>query len=134
LDIISPSLLSSVLKEPASFHRELDKNKTLLVEQLQALGKNRLESSDFFDMINDNVSRYARPINEGIDFVRVIVDVHSKKKSPLIKAHPELSELFRDIVGGDYNIVMEDQISFKKGNKNHVIPIYLASSSVKSLL
>jgi hypothetical protein len=130
-----PFIISAERTGISLFHRELDKNKTLLVSQLQTLGKNRLESPNFFDMINDNVSRYARPINEGIDFVRDIVDVHSKKKSPLIEEHPEFSKILTEIVGGDY-IVMEDQIffSFQKGGKNHLIPIYLASSSVKSLL
>jgi hypothetical protein len=64
------------------FHRELDISKNVLVERMQ--GKKNLESSEIFQLIDESVSRYARPIKEEIDFVRDIVDVHSKNKSPLI--------------------------------------------------
>ncbi|HDN26600.1 MAG TPA: hypothetical protein ENG03_05810 [Thioploca sp.] len=128
----NPFIITSERTGISLFHRELDISKNRLIERLQEGGTNKLEST--LKMINGTVSRYSRPIKDGIDFVRDIVE-YSKKKSPLIKEHPELVKVFRNLVGGDY-IVIEDKIyfSFKKGRKNHLIPIYLASSSVKSLL
>jgi len=86
-------------------------------------------------MMNESVSRYSKAIHNEIDFVRDIVDVHSKNKSPLIKEYPELVKDLKAIVGGDYR-VMNDQIyfAFKRGRKLEMIPIYLGSSAVKSQL
>jgi hypothetical protein len=103
------------------------------VERLQ--GKQHLESSDLFQMIDESVSRYARPIKEEINFVRDIVDVHSKNKSPLIKEHPELAKLLKDIVGGDYKVEGgQIYFTFQKEGKVEEIPLYIASSTVKSQL
>jgi hypothetical protein len=102
----------------------------VLVERLQFGATNKLESTDFLKMINGTVSRYSRPIKDGIDFVRDIVE-YSKKQSPLIKEHPEIVNVFRNMVGGDY-LVVDGQIFFSFNN--HLIPIYLSSSFVKSLL
>jgi hypothetical protein len=86
-------------------------------------------------MLDESVSRYARPIKEEIDFVRDIVDVHSKNKSPLLKEHPELAKLLKDIVGGDYKVEGGQILfAFRKGRKVQRIPLYLASSTVKSQL
>jgi len=119
----------------------LDRSKNVWVERLQEQSKksanlfDKLEHSEFFQTLNESVSRYALPIKEEIDFVRDVM-AHSKKKSPLIKAHPELAKLLKDIVGGDYK-VENDQINFtfaKGDEKNQEIPLYMGSSAIKSLL
>ena len=79
------------------------------------------------------LNQYAHPVRDDIDFVREIVEVHSRKKSPLIKAHPELAKLLKKIVGGEYQ-VENDQILFssQKGHKTDLIPLYLGSATVAS--
>jgi predicted ATPase len=129
----NPFMITSERSGVSLFHRELDINKNVLVERLQ--GKKNLEHSDIFQMLDESVSRYARPIKEEIDFVRDIVDVHSKNKSPLLKEHPELAKLLKDIVGGDYKVEGGQILfAFRKGRKVQRIPLYLASSTVKSQL
>jgi predicted ATP-dependent endonuclease of OLD family len=69
------------------------------------------------------------------EFIRDIIEVHSKKKSALIKKQPELVNWLKNIVGGEYKIE-NNQIFFayqnQNGLKNHKIPLYLASATAAS--
>jgi len=139
----NPFIITSERTGVSLFHQELDQSKNVWVERLQKQGKkfeqanrfDKLEQAEFFQTLNESVSRYALPIKEEIDFVRDIM-AYSKQTSPLIKANPELANLLKDIVGGDYK-VENDQIyfTFEKGDeKNKEIPLYMGSSAIKSLL
>jgi len=81
----------------------------------------------------DSMPRYARTVADDIDFVRDIVDVYSKQKSPLLKEHPELANWLKDIVGGEY-LVVNNQIFFAGANngENYQIPVSEGSSQVAS--
>ncbi|MDM8567505.1 AAA family ATPase [Candidatus Halobeggiatoa sp. HSG11] len=130
----NPFILSSERAGIYLFHRELDINKNILVERLQNSDK-KFEATDYFDMFEEATSRYAKPIQNGIDFVRDIIDVHSKKKSQLIKEHPEFVKMMQEIIGGEYK-VESNQILFvfRKGRRKERVPVYMASSAVKSML
>jgi predicted ATPase len=132
-----PFIITSERSGISLFHKELDISKNVLVETLQehSKRKNKIDISDFFKMIDNTVSRYARPIKDNIDFVRDVVDIYSKKKSMLIEKHPELKKELNKIIGGDYKIE-DNQImfSFKDKRITKKIPVHFASSSVKSLL
>jgi predicted ATPase len=122
----NPFIITSERTGVSLFHRELDMSKNVWVERLQ---------TDFVQKLNENVSRYALPIKEEIGFMCDLIE-YSKKKSPLLKEHPELAKLLKDIVGGDYK-VENDQIyfTFEKGDeKKPKIPLYMGSSAIKSLL
>jgi len=119
----------------ALFYRDLDKSKNFFIENLQERITKKTEDidiKDFFDI--KDISRYSRPIKDSIDFIRDIPDI-CKTKSDLIKEHPELDKELRKIAGGDYK-VEDNQIFFlfKRGRKNQIIPLYMASSTVKSLV
>lgn len=132
----TPFIITSERTGITLFHRELDINKNVFVERLQEQGKkSKLEITDWFEIMEETMSRYALPIKKEIDFVRDIIDIHSKNKSPLIKENPHLAKLLKEMVGGEYKVT-DDQIvfSFKQGRKTHSIPLYLGSSTVKSLL
>ena len=126
----TPFIISSERTGVSLFYRELDINKNILVERLQNQDK-QLEISNYLGMIEEVTSRYALPIKKGIDFVRDIFDIHSKKKSQLIKEHPEFLEIIQEIVGGEYK-VENNQILF--AFEEQKIPLYMASSAVKSML
>ncbi|MCV6638628.1 AAA family ATPase [Candidatus Albibeggiatoa sp. nov. NOAA] len=130
----NPFVISSERTGVSLFHRELDISKNVIVERLQNSDK-QLQVADYFEMIEEATSRYAKPVKEGIDFVRDIIDIHSKKKSELIKENPEFLRLIQNIVGGEYQ-VKNDQIifAFRKGRRKEKIPLYMASSTVKSML
>jgi ABC-type branched-subunit amino acid transport system ATPase component len=78
-------------------------------------------------------SHYAHPVADDIDFVRDIVNVHSKQKSPLIKEHPEIASLLKAIVGGEYTVA-NNQIffSFLSGSQPVQIPLNNGSATVAS--
>ncbi|BAP56931.1 hypothetical protein THII_2634 [Thioploca ingrica] len=130
----SPFIITAERIGISLFYRELDISKNVLVEQLQKQSK-KFEIFDFFEMVNNTVSRYALPIQNNIDFVRDIFDIHSKKTSPLLKEHPEFAKDLKNILGGEIKVA-NDQIffTFKQARKNQTIPLYLSSSTVKSLL
>lgn len=130
----SPFIITAERIGISLFYRELDISKNVLVEQLQTQNK-KFELSDFFEMVNNTVSRYALPIKHNIDFIRDIFDIHSKKTSPLLKEHPEFAKDLKNILGGEIKVA-NDQIffTFKQARKNQTIPLYLSSSTVKSLL
>jgi predicted ATPase len=139
----NPFIITSERTGVSLFHRELDRSKNVWADRLQAQSKrlepthlvNPLAHTDFFQTLNEPVSRYALPIKEEIDFMRDIFE-YSKKKSPLLKAHPTLAKLLNEIVGGDYQINQEQiYFTFAKGESaNQEIPLYMGSSAIKSLL
>ncbi len=126
----TPFIISSERTGVSLFYRELDINKNMLVERLQNPDK-QFEISNYLGMIEEVTSRYALPIKKGIDFVRDIFDIHSKKKSQLIKEHPEFLKMIQEVAGGEYE-VENNQILFAFGEEK--IPLYMASSAVKSIL
>ncbi len=130
----NPFAISSERTGISIFYKGLDIKKSIFVEQLQNVDL-IFEDTFYLGMFEEVTSRYARPIKKGIDFVRDIVDVHSKKKSQLIKEHPEFLKMMQEIIGGEYKIESNQILFvFKKGRRKERIPVYMASSAVKSML
>jgi predicted ATP-dependent endonuclease of OLD family len=117
----------------ALFYKELDLNKNIIVEKLQNK-KGSFNRLDFLEMLNDSLSRYSRPIQDEINFVRDLDDL-KKKKGQLLEKHPEILSIFEEIVGGEYRLE-NDSIFFEFKNEETAteIPFHAASSTVKSLL
>ncbi len=136
-----PFLMTSERSGIAVFHKKLGIDKNTW-EKIERLGKQQIEESNtesetvgYFKTINDYFSRYTAPVQNEIEFVKNIVDEHSKKKSMLIKEHPELLTIAREMAGGDYAIE-NDQIyfCFDENGEARKIPLALGSSTVKSQL
>jgi ABC-type lipopolysaccharide export system ATPase subunit len=128
-----PFIITSERTGISLFYRELDISKNVMLEHLQS--KKRLKPTDYFDIINDSLARYAFPIKDEIDFVRDLPDIYKKRKSWLIKKNPDILDIFKDIVGGEY-VIEKNSIFFTFGQEGdfHKIPLHLSSSTVKSLL
>jgi len=124
-------IISSERTGISLFQRELDAHKNLVIRKLQ----NTDDPSQMAELINHVTARYALPIQEDIEFVRDMMGFYSKQQSQLIEEHPEFLDLIQEIIGGEYKIENE-QMSFAfEGNQaERKIPIYIASSSAKSLL
>jgi predicted ATP-dependent endonuclease of OLD family len=117
----------------ALFYKELDLNKNIIVEKLQNK-KGSFNPLDFLEMFRDSLSRYSRPIQDEINFVRDLDDL-KKKKGQLLEKHPEILSIFKDIVGGEYQLENDSIFfEFKDGETATEIPFHAASSTVKSLL
>jgi ABC-type lipopolysaccharide export system ATPase subunit len=131
----NPFMITSERTGVSLFYRELDPNKTLLVERLQPVDRQKqLKNEDGVAITEETVSRYARPVKQEIQFVRDLPAVH-KKNSLWSQEQPGLIKLLKEIVGGEY-VVQDNQLGFvfKRGPKTDTIPLHFASASAKSLL
>lgn len=115
------------------FYKELDLNKNLMIGMM----KNQLNQNISFDVteiLNERTSRYSKPVQDEINFVRDL-DTISKRIGELAKNNPEIIDLLIDIIGGDYNVTdYSMSFRFTEDNKPQEIPLYSASSTVKSLM
>ena len=135
-------LLEELLSEPfvlsaerfgiSLFYRELDFKKSQLVDLLQKY-KDRGNDPDFpFDLMEENLSRYALPIKDNIDYTRSIPDLR-KDKSQVYD-----DGFFNDIkrLMSGYYAASSDTIEFRssaRGDRRFAIPLHLASSSARGL-
>ena len=112
------------------FYKELDFTKSSLVGALQDLS-NENRDTDPFELLEQQSARYAVPIKHDIDFTRDLSTIQ-KEKSELMANEVRLIE---NAIGGYYRIVKGEVlfISKRRGENRFVIPMYLASSSVRGL-
>lgn len=143
-DVIFSALLDDVVPSPfivtsertgvALFYKDLDYNTNAIISHLRDSDK-----IDPIKLIEARRSRYARPIQDNIDSVRDYDNI-SKRKSYLREAREEYKYVFdalNDLLGGGTFRSSNGQLAFslrKKPKKSKIIvPLYIASSSVKSL-
>jgi len=131
--IFDPFAITSERTGISLFWKELDISKNQIIDKLIASKGRKI---DPWELIEDETSRYALPITDNIDIARDAENV-SKSKS-FIAADPDklkyIKTIFDKITGGRYRYSQEG-ISFEyaNGRRKSVIPIYVASSSTKSL-
>ncbi|QTA80822.1 AAA ATPase-like domain-containing protein [Desulfonema limicola] len=142
-EVIADCLFSGTLPKPfaitsertgiALFYKELDLTKNAILEHLT-----KSDKPNPIELLNSMRARYARPIQDNIDAVRDY-DILSKRKS-FIREHRQkykpILDLLHDILGGTFKTVDKQVLYYPKKERNRdqaVIPVYLASSSVKSL-
>lgn len=136
MDIVpKPFVVTSERTGVALFYKELDVNKNALLSHIAGLKDRDINP---FELIGAMQSRYAKPIQENIDSVRDYQNI-SKNKSFLRSDKKEYGFVFDkllEIVGGYYKD--EDGNLFfhqkkKRGEKKVSLPLYISSSSAKSL-
>lgn len=133
--ILSPFVLTSERTGISLFYKELDLSKNILVEHLA----NSKKGVNPITLLNSMRSRYAEPIKDNIDIVRD-ADSIAKQKSFLKEdktgKYKPVFDALKEIIGGSFKIA-NDQVLYqpaKERNRDRaVLPIYLASSSIKSL-
>lgn len=116
------------------FWKDLDLSRNQVFERFFEAGKKEVE---IIDILLSASSRYAMPIKENIDVVRSFEDT-SKKKSALsetVEGKYVIALLDRIVEGAFTHDGKSLNFSFKvKGvRKRREIPIYVASSSIKSI-
>ena len=128
-----PFVLSAERFGISLFYKELDFRKSQLVDLLQKYGDSKGKDDDFpFVLFDTNVSRYARPIKDNIDYTRSIPDLRKLKS----EIHDE--KFFSDIkkLMNGYYTASGDEIEFRsaaRGDRRFAIPLHLASSSARGL-
>lgn len=142
-DAISECLFAGALPKPfvvtsertgiALFYKELDISKNAILHHLSETDK-----PDPIKLLNSMISRYAHPIRDNINSVRDYENL-CKRKSFIREdklAYKAVLDALYDLLGGSFKAV-DKQVLYhprKKPNRAKVIiPVYLASSSIKSL-
>ncbi|KTD15928.1 AAA family ATPase [Legionella lansingensis] len=128
-----PFAITSERTGVSLFYKDLDLSRNRVIENLlQAEGK----EVNLFDLVLKNSSRYALPVKENIDAVRAYESL-SKSRSFLSDPSLGVVDSLSSLTGGGFSSEKEGlQYTFKiKGQrKKHRVPIYVASSAIKSML
>jgi len=130
-----PFIVTSERTGIALFYKELDINKNRIIEQLTKSGG---KPANPIALLNSMRSRYARSIRDNIDIVRDY-DNLNKHKSFIRedrKTYKPVLNALNDLLGGSFKTVNKQLLYYPKKERNRdkaAIPLYLASSSVKSL-
>ncbi len=128
--LIPQTFLSSAERTGASiFQKELDFTRNRLVDVLQT------DISIGSQLIGKFSNTYPLAIKKNVDFIREM-PLLSKKESYIAQHHPHILVEFADIIGGNYHISQDGDISFQpKGSKQNIrLALHESSSAVRSLL
>ena len=128
-----PFVITSERTGIALFYKELDISKNAIFEHLSDNDKvNPIE------LLNSMRSRYAEPIKDNIDVIRDYENV-SKRKSFLKEDKEKYQGVFdvlQELLGGAFKSI-DKQVFFQpkkeRGREKIVVPVYIASSSTKSI-
>lgn len=129
-----PFVITSERTGISLFYKELDINKNAIVEHLT-----KDNEVDIVSMLNTMNSRYAYPIHDNINIIRDY-EKHAKKKSFLLEekeTYKHIITSLKEVIGGSFKVNKDKQLMYyprkEKGRSNVEVPVYIASSSIKSL-
>lgn len=127
-----PFVVTSERTGIALFYKELDISKNAIIEHITSTDK-----VTPLELLNSMRSRYAQPIQDNINVVRDYENL-CKRKS-FIKEESDckpIRDALQDLMGGSYKSV-DKQVMYmpkkERGRDKVAIPVYVASSSIKSL-
>lgn len=127
-----PFVVTSERTGIALFYKELDISKNAIIEHITSGDK-----VNPIDLLNSMRSRYAQPIHDNINVVREYENL-CKRKS-FIREESEckpIRDALQDLMGGSYKAV-DKQVMYmpkkERGRDKVAVPVYVASSSIKSL-
>jgi energy-coupling factor transporter ATP-binding protein EcfA2 len=127
-----PFVVTSERTGIALFYKELDISKNAIIEHITSGDK-----VNPIDLLNSMRSRYAQPIHDNINVVREYENL-CKRKS-FIREESDckpIRDALQDLMGGSYKAV-DKQVMYmpkkERGRDKVAVPVYVASSSIKSL-
>lgn len=127
-----PFVVTSERTGIALFYKELDISKNAIIEHITSGDK-----VNPIDLLNSMRSRYAQPIHDNINVVREYENL-CKRKS-FIREESDckpIKDALQDLMGGSYKAV-DKQVMYmpkkERGRDKVAVPVYVASSSIKSL-
>lgn len=132
-----PFIASAERTGAAIFQRELDLQRNQLVEVLT--GKEEKDPPPLHGrhgIYHLRYPRYPMPVRKNVDFIRDIPNI-VKRESFLTKEIPQLLKLFKEIIGGAYEVTDEGVIQFVPsdfGERKVKLGLTESSSAVRSLL
>jgi len=118
----------------AVFYKELDIARTRLLKALIHEIGSKKSKSDMRKLFRETDVSYAWPVENNIDFTRLL-EYTDKKTSGLAKQHPEVLAAFSHMMGGTHKIIPNQGLVFEaKGAKQRHFTMNEVSSCVRALL
>ena len=116
-----PFVLSAERFGISLFHRELDLRKSQLVDLLQKYGDTKGKDDGFpFLLIDERISRYARPVKDNIDYTRSIPDLRNQKSEVY---DDRFFNDIKEMMKGYYNGLPQcDRVSVRRARRTAVSP------------
>jgi len=129
----------------ALFQKELDLSKNVIIEKLTSVKKNNTDPYSIFpSVLEEMISRYPISVKNNIDLIRDLENIRKKKShffeseqannqqvKQLLKTMTQmLNGSFQQVNGDTYFVPRKE----RKRSKVDPLPMYMSSSSVKSLL
>jgi len=118
-----PFILTAERTGIQQFQKELDKNRSDLITTLA--------NTRDLALLDENVSRFALPLKDNIDFARNSSNV-IKSNSFLKEEKPELTAYIEEMLGVQYEIVEGQKVVIDK-TTHQALPYYMSSTSVRAL-
>jgi hypothetical protein len=125
--LLSPYILAAERSAIQLFSRELAVHRADLVDQL--LGSSAPEQRVALRFLHSRARRYAVPLSDGIRIANSL-DVLRRRQSPFA---PFADWLEKHILGGSTTVSEDKDLVFAPEGSDVVLPMALASSTVKSL-
>jgi ABC-type branched-subunit amino acid transport system ATPase component len=127
---------------PAPFISSTERTGVAIFRKELNFARNRLLNEIVVEVARDidprglvatGYQNYPSPIENNVDFIRELENIE-KRKSFIVREHPEVLEEFSDIIGGDYSITQNDQLYYLPRGTRVRLTMDQSSSSVRSLL
>lgn len=116
----------------AIFRKELDMARTRMLKAINEIDSKELKRNPF-KILQKIDADYAWPVEDNVDFVRQLEDI-DKRVGELAAAHPELLDVFDNIIGGNYKVVKQQLVFQTKGAGKQRFTMNEASSCIRALL
>ncbi|HIE01769.1 MAG TPA: hypothetical protein EYP59_16035 [Thiotrichaceae bacterium] len=118
-----PFILTAERAGIQQFQTELDKNRSDLITTLT--------NTRDLALLDEQVSRFALPLKDNIDFARK--SSHVIKSNSFLKTEkPELTAYIEEMLGVQYDIIGGQKVVIDK-TTHQALPYYMSSSSVRAL-
>ena len=124
-----PFICSAERTGVATFRKELNFARDRLLKEMSQMDKNM----DPRELLFKAYQNYPEPVQYDIDFMHQLENV-VKRKSFIVKEHPEILDDFTNVVGGTYTITSNDQLYYTPKGTRLKLTMVESSSSARALL
>lgn len=126
--IPKPFIVSAERTGAAIFQREVDFTRSKIIDLLKESSVNP------HDLLSRFTADYPVPVKHNIDFIRDLPNI-IKKESVFAKQHPEVLQVFSDILGGHYVVNQAGSVEYTPSNNPEIsLSLSESSSTVRSLV
>lgn len=125
----NPFIASAERTGTAIFRKELNFARNRLLEELSQSDR----TIDPMELLFKGYDDYALPIKSNVEFTRKLESIF-KQTSFIAEHHPDLLQIFAEMIGGDYTVTQHDELYYIPQGKKVKISMDESSSAVRSLL